>query len=50
MMDRDLAMRLIDAVERATAALERLAPETKAKPEAKPEEQPEEKPAKATKK
>ena len=45
-MDRDLAQKLIDVVERATAALERLAPE----PEAKPEEQPEEKPAKATKK
>ena len=44
-MDRDLAMKLIDVVERATAALERLAPE----PEAKPEEQPEEKPAKAKK-
>lgn len=44
-MDRDLAMKLIDVVERATEALERLAPE----PEAKPEEQPEEKPAKAKK-
>lgn len=46
MMDRDLAVKLIDAVERATAALERLAPE----PEDKPKEQPEEKPAKAAKK
>lgn len=45
-MDRDLAVKLIDAVERATAALERLAPEL----EAKPEEQPEEKPAKTSKK
>lgn len=44
-MDRDLAQKLIDVVERATAALERLAPE----PEAKPEEQPEEKPAKPKK-
>lgn len=45
-MDRDLAQKLIEVVERATAALERLAPE----PEAKPEEQPEEKPAKTSKK
>ena len=44
-MDRDLAQKLIDVVERATAALERLAPE----PEAKPEEQPEDKPAKTKK-
>ena len=45
MMDRDLAQKLIDVVERAAAALERLAPE----PEAKPEEQPEEKPVKTKK-
>lgn len=45
-MDRDLAVKLIKVAEKATAALERLAPE----PKAKPEKQPEEKPAKATKK
>lgn len=45
-MDRDLAQKLIDVVERATAALERLAPE----PEAKPEEKPEEKTTKTSKK
>lgn len=44
-MDRDLAQKLIDVVEKATAALERLAPEPEAQPEAKPEEQPEKKPA-----
>ena len=44
-MDRDLAQKLIDVVERATAALERLAPE----PEDKPEEHPEEKPARTKK-
>ena len=46
MMDRDLAQKLIDVVERATAALERLAPE----PEAKEEPEPEKTPAKTTKK
>lgn len=44
-MDRDLAQKLIDVVERATAALERLAPE----PETELKEQPEEKPAKPKK-
>ena len=36
MMDRDLAVKLIEVVEKATAALERLAPEPEAKPEKVP--------------
>ena len=42
-MERDLSQKLIDVLERAAAALERLAPE----PEAQQEEIPEKAPAKA---